>query len=118
MPWWTATLGEAQVSGQLAPDIDVSRLAWFLTAAWYGSQSNSHAESNWLRLPWRLADLLRFVLLPAISSAETADVLRAELERLPERAWQELGETREQWAAAAAPFETRGTGAAPRDPGT
>jgi AcrR family transcriptional regulator len=86
VPWWTATLSEAQTNGQLAGDIDVARLAWTLTAGWYGSQSNSHAESNWLGLPARVADLLRFSLLPAVCCPDAASRLRTELERLPELA--------------------------------
>lgn len=82
MLWWTQTLDEAQRAGRLDPDVDLARFSWILTSAWYGTQSNSHAESNWERLPSRLADLLRFVLLPAITCPDAAAVLRAELERL------------------------------------
>jgi AcrR family transcriptional regulator len=87
VPWWSATLADAQARGQLDPTVEVDRLAWMLTAAWYGSQSNSHAESQWRGLPMRVADLLGFALLPAISCPESAQVLRSELDRLaqPER---------------------------------
>lgn len=86
VPWWTATLSEAQSSGKLASGIEVDRFAWILTASWYGAQSNSYAESNWVRLPARLADLLRFTLLPALSCPDAAEALEAELDRLPDRA--------------------------------
>src|SRR5947209_8547129 len=81
--WWMGTLREAQDRGQVSADIEIDRFAWILTAAWYGSQSNSHAESNWVRLPDRLADLLRFALLPAVTDPDAAGRLRADLERLP-----------------------------------
>jgi len=88
VPWWTATLDEAKAAGQLDQDIDVDRFAWVLTAAWYGAQSNSHAESNWVGLPSRLADLLRYSLLPAVRGVDAVSSLRAELDRLPEQARQ------------------------------
>jgi hypothetical protein len=84
VPWWTATLTEAQASDVLDPGIDVARFAWVLTAAWYGSQSNSYAETAWVGLPDRLADLLRFTLLPAISSPDAAATLRSDLDGLRE----------------------------------
>jgi AcrR family transcriptional regulator len=96
VPWWTETLTAAQARGQLECEMDTARLAWMLTAAWYGVQSNSHAESNWVRLPGRVVDLLRFTLLPAITDAGSADALRADLERLPGLAREMLGEQAEQ----------------------
>ena len=92
VPWWVATLSEAQASGQLDCDLDIDRFAWLLTAGWYGSQSNSHAESNWELLPARLGDLLRYTLLPALSSPDAVVALRKDLESLPEQAQQALGE--------------------------
>ena len=91
-------MSEAQANGQLTQDVDVARLAWVLTAAWYGSQSNSHAESNWVGLPARLADLLRFALLPAISCPDAAACLRSDLDRLPEKA--RLAEAQQNQEAA------------------
>lgn len=92
VPWWTATLSEAQNGGQLSRDVDVDRFAWILTSAWYGVQSNSHAESNWLHFPARLADLLHFTFLPIVSDQDSAAVLRGELLKLPEQAQQMSGE--------------------------
>jgi AcrR family transcriptional regulator len=88
VPWWTTTLGEAQARGALDPGLDIPRFAWVLTAGWYGSQSNSYAESAWVGLPARLADLLRFTLLPAITCPDTATALRSDLDRLPAAARQ------------------------------
>src|SRR3954454_2235998 len=53
VPWWTATLSEAQANGQLVQGVDVARLAWVLTAAWYGSQRHSPPAAHLLGPPPR-----------------------------------------------------------------
>jgi AcrR family transcriptional regulator len=80
--WWAGTLAEAQAAGLVADPVDVDRLAWTLTAAFYGTQSNSYAESSWSGLPARLADLLRFALLPVVSCPDAARILVEDLDRL------------------------------------
>jgi AcrR family transcriptional regulator len=85
VPWWIRTLAEAQRAGRLDPEIDVHRLAWVLVAGWYGAQSNSYIESGWVGLPDRMADLLRFTLLPAVVDRADAAALEADLERLVAR---------------------------------
>jgi hypothetical protein len=88
--WWALTLAEAQAAGLVADPVDVDRLAWTLTAAFYGTQSNSYAESSWSGLPARLADLLRFALLPVVSCQDAARILAGDLDRLAEQTSGEL----------------------------
>jgi AcrR family transcriptional regulator len=83
--WWTRTLAEAQAAGRLDPEIDVARLSWVLVAGWYGSVSNSYIESEWVGLPDRMADLLRFTLLPAVVDPTDAAAVAEDIERLVAR---------------------------------
>jgi AcrR family transcriptional regulator len=74
LPWWHAILEQADARGQLQGIEDVQRFAWIINAAVYGTISNGYATSRWADLPERMADLIRYILLPSLAPKAAAMV--------------------------------------------
>jgi hypothetical protein len=87
MPWWHGVLAEAATRGQLQGQLrnldDIDAFVWAINAAVYGTISNGYATSRWADLPQRMSNLIRFFLIPSLTT-EAAAMVATQLDGPPQ----------------------------------
>jgi AcrR family transcriptional regulator len=83
MPWWQGVLAEAAARDQLRGLDDLDAFVWAINAAVYGTISNGYATSRWADLPQRMSNLIRFFLIPSLTT-EAAAMVATQLDGPPQ----------------------------------
>jgi AcrR family transcriptional regulator len=72
LPWWQGVMEQAAARGQLRGLEDLDAFTWAINAAVYGTISNGYASSRWVDLTDRMANLVRFFLVPWLTPEAAA----------------------------------------------